>query len=284
MIRGSCLCGEVRFELDGVPQIINHCHCAMCRKAHGAAFGSFLHADGGGFRWTAGEPLVRVYESSPGNFRAFCGQCGSNVPVLEDAGAHVIIPAGLLDDDPGVRPIVHIHTASKAPWFEITDALPQFDAFPPDGFWEAHERPGGAAEPTTAHTPHPTMPPALAGWHHVVETRDADALDDLLAPDVVFHSPVVHTPQVGRPITSMYLGAALQVFGNDTFRYVRQIVGAHDAMLEFEVTIDGVVVNGIDLISWNVAGRILQFKVMIRPLKAINVIHQKMAALLQSGG
>jgi hypothetical protein len=276
VIHGSCLCGEVRFELDGVPQFINHCHCAMCRKAHGAAFGSFLHTDGGAFRWTAGEALRRTFESSPGTFRAFCDRCGSRLPVLEDDGTHVIIPAGLLDDDPGVRPTVHIHAASKAPWFDITDALPQFDGFPPDDFWEAQ-----AAPTATLRTA--VLPPALAGWHHVVQTRDADALDDLLASDVVFHSPVVHTPQVGRPITSMYLGAAVQVFGNDSFRYVRQIVGAHDAMLEFEVEIDGIVVNGIDLITWNDADRIVAFKVMIRPLKAISLIHQKMAALLQAG-
>ncbi|HEX5686858.1 MAG TPA: GFA family protein [Ideonella sp.] len=134
MIRGSCLCGQVRYQLDGAPQFINHCHCSMCRKVHGAAFGSFLHADGAGFRWTAGEELVKTYESSPGNLRAFCTGCGSNMPVLEDEGSHVIIPAGGLDDDPGVRPVVHIHVASKASWSTIGDGLPQFDAFPPDEF------------------------------------------------------------------------------------------------------------------------------------------------------
>jgi hypothetical protein len=139
MIRGSCLCGQVRFELDGVPQFINHCHCSMCRKAHGAAFGSFLHADGNGFRWLVGESRVTNYPSSPGNVRAFCSVCGSNVPVLEDEGRHVIIPAGVLDDDPLVRPVVHIHTASRAPWFAITDALPQFAEFPPDEFWADYE-------------------------------------------------------------------------------------------------------------------------------------------------
>ena len=136
MIHGSCLCGKVRFELAGPPQFINHCHCSMCRKADtGAAFGSFLHADGRGFRWLSGESSIESYPSSPGNVRAFCKVCGSHVPVLEEEGTHVIIPAGILDDDPDVRPIVHIHTASKAPWFEITDALPQFAGFPPQEFW-----------------------------------------------------------------------------------------------------------------------------------------------------
>lgn len=125
---------------------------------------------------------------------------------------------------------------------------------------------------------------AVAEWHRIVRERDADALDTLLADDVVFHSPVMHTPQQGRPITAMYLGAALTVFGNPTFRYVREWVGARDAVLEFIVEIDGIEVNGIDMIRWNDAGQIVGFKVMLRPLKAINLIHQKMAALLQASG
>ena len=136
MITGSCLCGQVRYELTGAPQFINHCHCSMCRKAHGAAFGSFLHADGHGFRWRAGAELVQNYESSPGVFRAFCRVCGSNLPVLEDDGKEVIIPAGTIDGDPGIRPIVHFHVASKAPWHEIADSLPQFPGYPPAEFWD----------------------------------------------------------------------------------------------------------------------------------------------------
>lgn len=81
----------------------------------------------------------------------------------------------------------------------------------------------------------------------------------------------------------MYLGAAFRVFCNPTFRYIREIVGESDAMLEFETEIDGILVNGVDIIRWNAAGQIVDFKVMLRPLKAINVIHQKMAAMLQSG-
>ncbi len=141
MIRGSCLCGQVKFELDGGVELINHCHCSMCRKVHGAAFGSFLHASAKGFRWTAGEDHVRRYQSSPGNVRAFCGVCGSNMPVLEENDSHVTIPAGTLDDDPGVRPVVHIFTGSRAPWFEIDGALPRFEAFPPSAFWESVDKP-----------------------------------------------------------------------------------------------------------------------------------------------
>lgn len=126
-------------------------------------------------------------------------------------------------------------------------------------------------------------PAALLRWHRVAQTRDARLLSELLADDVVFHSPVVHTPQVGKAVTTMYLAAALQVFGNDSFRYLREIVGAGEAVLEFETTVDGIAVNGMDMMTWNADGRITSFKVMVRPLKAINLIHQKMAALLQAG-
>lgn len=91
----------------------------------------------------------------------------------------------------------------------------------------------------------------LDAWHQVVEERNAAGLDALLADEVVFYSPVVYTPQVGKPITAMYLAAALHVFGNDTFRYVREVRGEHDAVLEFLVEIDGVSVNGVDMIRWN---------------------------------
>ena len=123
----------------------------------------------------------------------------------------------------------------------------------------------------------------LDTWHRLVRTHDPSGLDALLADDAVFHSPVVHSPQRGRPLVAAYLRAAFQVFFNPTFRYVREIVGPSDAMLEFETELDGVQVNGVDLIRWNDAGRITDFTVMIRPLKAINLIHQRMAAMLQAG-
>lgn len=122
----------------------------------------------------------------------------------------------------------------------------------------------------------------LAVWHQLVAERNPAGLDALLADDVVFYSPVVYTPQAGKPITAMYLAAALHVFGNETFRYVREVVGERDAVLEFLVEIDGVSVNGVDMIRWNDGGQITEFKVMLRPLKAVNLIHEKMAALLQA--
>jgi hypothetical protein len=123
----------------------------------------------------------------------------------------------------------------------------------------------------------------LETWHRIVRTRDPSGLDALLAEDVVFHSPVVHSPQRGRKLTAWYLTAALHVLGNPAFRYVREIIGTSDAMLEFETEIDGVVVNGVDIIRWDESGRVVDFKVMLRPLKAINLVQQRMAAMLQSG-
>jgi ketosteroid isomerase-like protein len=125
-------------------------------------------------------------------------------------------------------------------------------------------------------------PIALETWHRLVRTSDPAGLWDLLAEDAVFHSPVVHTPQRGRQLAFWYLAAAFKVFFNDSFRYVREVVGDRHAVLEFQTEIDGVVVNGVDMITWNDDGRIVDFKVMLRPLKAINLIHQKMAQMLEA--
>lgn len=122
----------------------------------------------------------------------------------------------------------------------------------------------------------------ITTWHRLVESHDASGLNGLIADDAVFHSPVVFTPQRGKALTVWYLTAAFLVFFNPSFRYVREVIGPSDAMLEFETEIDGIVVNGVDIIKWNDAGRIVDFKVMIRPLKAINLIHQRMAAMLES--
>jgi hypothetical protein len=122
----------------------------------------------------------------------------------------------------------------------------------------------------------------IKAWHRIVENRDVQGLEALLADEAVFHSPVVHTPQIGKPITLKYLAAAFHVFFNESFRYVRELQGDRDAVLEFEVQLDGIAVNGVDMIKWNDAGKITDFKVMLRPLKAVNLIHRKMAEMLQA--
>lgn len=121
----------------------------------------------------------------------------------------------------------------------------------------------------------------LETWRQLVASKDASGVDALLADDVVFHSPIVDTPQSGKEVTRQYLAAAFAVFSGASFRYVREVVGERDAMLEFLAEIDGVLVNGVDMIRWNDEGRIVDFKVMLRPLKAAKVMHQKVAAALQ---
>lgn len=119
-------------------------------------------------------------------------------------------------------------------------------------------------------------------WFQLVADRDAAGVESLLAEEAVFHSPVVDTPQTGKALTHQYLTAAFRLFDNGTFRYVREVVGERDAVLEFEVELDGVSVNGVDMIRWNDEGLITDFKVMLRPMKAVKLMHLKTAALLQA--
>jgi hypothetical protein len=128
-MHASCLCGDVAWDVDGPLQSLSHCHCSRCRKAHGVAFASYAMAPAAGFRLKGGDRVAR-WESSPGFERRFCSRCGSAVPV-EPGGDLVFLPAGSFDGDPGLRPMLHIFAASKAPWYEIPDALPRFDAYPP---------------------------------------------------------------------------------------------------------------------------------------------------------
>ena len=124
----------------------------------------------------------------------------------------------------------------------------------------------------------------VAAWHAYMDSHgDAALLGALVADDAVFHSPVVHTPQAGKDKVMMYLLAAAQVLGNDSFVYVREMVDGNNALLEFTATIDGIHVNGIDLIEFGDDGKICDFKVMVRPLKAVNKLWEIMGAQLQAG-
>ena len=116
----------------------------------------------------------------------------------------------------------------------------------------------------------------LQRWHGIIKSRDHDALRDLLHPDVVFESPVVHRPQRGRDITFKYLTSATKVLGGPTFSYVGEWTSDTGAVLEFTNDVDGITINGVDIISFDVGGRITHFKVMVRPLKAINLLHRLM--------
>ncbi len=117
-------------------------------------------------------------------------------------------------------------------------------------------------------------------WHEIVQNQSLERLDEVLAQDCVFYSPVVHTPQQGRELTKLYLSGALMVF-NDSFRYVKQVVTAEHAVLEFECKIDGILINGVDILTFNAEGKIEEFKVMVRPLKAMNLLHAKMRDMLE---
>jgi hypothetical protein len=131
-LHASCLCQGVAIEIDGPVKDLLFCHCAMCRKAHGSAFRARGRVKSKDLRWVRGEELVRYYESSLGQHRGFCSICGSNLfTKFTDAPEVLGLALGILDDDPGSRPICHVFVGSKAPWYEIADALPQHESFPP---------------------------------------------------------------------------------------------------------------------------------------------------------
>jgi hypothetical protein len=125
----------------------------------------------------------------------------------------------------------------------------------------------------------------VAAWHAYMESGgDAELLSAQIAEDAVFHSPVVHSPQEGKAKVMLYLLSAAKVLGNDSFSYVREIVEGNEALLEFTSEIDGIKINGIDLISFDDSGKIIDFKVMVRPVKAVNKLWEMMAAQLQMAG
>jgi len=128
---------------------------------------------------------------------------------------------------------------------------------------------------------HAKAQPGLARWHAYMESEgDPAQLSALIADDCVFHSPVVHTPQAGKPVVMAYLLAAAKVLGNDSFHYVRELVDGDEMMLEFVTELDGISINGIDIIRFGADGKISDFKVMVRPLKAINKVWEMMGAQL----
>jgi hypothetical protein len=118
-------------------------------------------------------------------------------------------------------------------------------------------------------------------WHALLQSQSVADLDDLLADDAVFHSPIVHSPQKGKELTKLYLTAAYHVLFGANFRYVREVVSEDNAVLEFNAEIDGIHINGVDMLHWNADGKIDDFKVMIRPLKAINLLHGMMRKMLE---
>lgn len=133
MIKGSCLCGAIQYEVDDIPERMNICHCSMCRKITGSAYGVFAHIRSTNFKWVQGESTVSHYESSPQHDRAFCPRCGSSVPNSNEAYRdYTCIPAGTLDTDPRVKPMLQIFTGSKAPWHDLASEPISYEEFDPD--------------------------------------------------------------------------------------------------------------------------------------------------------
>jgi hypothetical protein len=134
MMRGSCLCGAVGYEVSGPLTEMHHCHCGNCRKSHGAAFATYAQVSRDDFRFTRGQERVRTFRSSPPCGRTFCSACGANLQfLLESVPDSLWIAVASLDDLPGERPMAHIYVGSKAPWHDITDGLPRFAELPPTG-------------------------------------------------------------------------------------------------------------------------------------------------------
>lgn len=131
MIRGSCLCGAVRYEIRGPVTHVTHCHCSMCRKAHGAAFGTYGRVERRNFVFLSGIDEVASYRSSPEVIRTFCKRCGSTLQFISDKRPSTLsVALGTFDDEFNYETSSHIFVASKAPWFDITDNLPQHAARP----------------------------------------------------------------------------------------------------------------------------------------------------------
>ncbi len=132
MTRGSCLCGTVRYEIDGPFNLMLNCHCSMCRKQSGASFVTFVAAPLAGYRLLDGATSVGHFASSPGHQRSFCRKCGSVLPEAMTEMGLVVAPAGNLEGELGLTPQMHIFTGSKAPWYVIADDLPQYETYPPE--------------------------------------------------------------------------------------------------------------------------------------------------------
>jgi hypothetical protein len=131
-LRGSCLCGGIHFEISGPYSPIGKCHCSKCRKVSGTGSNAVFHTAAGSLHWKAGEDLVRKFQFQDGWGSTFCGTCGSPLPHLSSNNKIYFVPAGLLDDDPGVNVELHIYVGSKASWDEISSDARQFEEAGPE--------------------------------------------------------------------------------------------------------------------------------------------------------
>ncbi len=141
-LTGKCLCEKIVYEINGPLGPIVNCHCSMCRRWHGAAFRTRCTVESNNFKWIKGEEYLSKYYSSETIIKTFCQICGSNlISIYEDRPEYVGLPIGALEQDPGDRPKANIFVASKSPWYEITDGLPQYNELPDEAVDSVlHER------------------------------------------------------------------------------------------------------------------------------------------------
>ena len=130
-IEGGCLCGKVRYRVNGPLSAADNCHCSMCRRQHGAAFATYADFVAGDFEWLSGEQQVKVFQTETGAGWCFCRECGASLAGVAN-GRITSVTLGSIEGDPGIRPQAHIFTGSRAAWYEIADDLPQFEERPPD--------------------------------------------------------------------------------------------------------------------------------------------------------
>ena len=134
ILTGKCLCEKIAYEIHGELGTITNCHCTRCRRWHAAAFRTRAAVASKDFKWIRGEKYIAKYRSSEFGIKTFCSNCGSNlISYYENAPDHIGLPIGGLDQDPGLKPSMHIFTANKAPWYDICDDLPQHESWPPEG-------------------------------------------------------------------------------------------------------------------------------------------------------
>jgi len=147
MIEGSCLCGAIGYQVTGPFNSMTNCHCSMCRKHHGSAFATYVSVPLERFQWTRGEDKLLRYPSSPHGTRDSCTVCGSTVPMTVPEASMAFLPAGPLVGDLDIKPEAHIFVGSKAPWYTITDTLPQHEEYPPEMGVAGLDRPKVEAQP-----------------------------------------------------------------------------------------------------------------------------------------
>jgi hypothetical protein len=191
-LKGSCLCGTVRYEVDQLDMPIGHCHCTTCRKAHASAFTSTAGVMREHFRWTQGQDALRAFESSPGKLRLFCGHCGTHLIAERLAQPHVILRVATLDDDPGSTPAMHIWTSQDASWLQDQDGVPHYPEWQPSR-WVLSRKSGADQGATTAQALSDPVTPRLPVQNGFVDQGVAASIGVHAVPVLCLDPPDLRT-------------------------------------------------------------------------------------------